>query len=226
MNRSILRALSAAAVPATLWLSLAAGPSFAEDAAATAKQASPAAEVAAPVAAAAKAAGVAKPATTKPKAETAKPKATDAASAEEKLPWADGAAKPAVTAAKPAKDKTTGEATAKTEGPLKMACPGLYEAACREAQGCTWIADIKLESGSDVKAHCSDRTPAAAKNTPAKKPVEKTAAAKSVVPKPAAPAAKAEAAPAAPAAKPATPAATVAVTPPAPAAAAPVSPTP
>ncbi len=136
-------------------------------------------------------AAVAKPVTEKPKTTAAKSKAANA-TGDEKLPWAAEAAPS--TGGPILKDKAAGDAS---QGPLKMACPGLYEAACREAQGCTWIADIKLGSGADVKAHCTDRKPTAAKDAPAKKAPAKTTAA-AVKPKPpAGDAAKASTAPSA-----------------------------
>lgn len=137
---------------------------------APAKPASPAKAVATPDAAKAK---VVKPKANPPAAKAA------AGDASEKLPWATGA-KP-VAGAKPAADKAKAAASkgAAAEGPLSMACPGLYEAACREVPACTWIADVKLQTGADVKAHCVDRNPQAAK---------KDAGAKKVTDKPKAPA--------------------------------------
>ena len=112
----------------------------------------------------------------KPKVTTpaAKPAAGDAS---EKLPWAADA-KP-VAGAKPVMDKAKAAAPkgAAADGPLKMACPGLYEAACREVPACSWIADVKLQTGADVKAHCVDRNPQAAKkDAGVKKPADKKAA--------------------------------------------------
>lgn len=167
VNRLIFSAISSA-------LLMASGPgqALAQDAA---PAAIPPAAVQAPAAAAPMTPAAITPAVTpaapaavktpaaKVKAVAAKPKPADAASAQEKLPWAATNAAPTATGNKAA------------EAPLKMACPGLYEAACREAQGCSWIADIKLESGVEVKARCVDRNPAAAKTASTKKATDKAA---------------------------------------------------
>ncbi|MEQ1576843.1 MAG: hypothetical protein ABL894_04250 [Hyphomicrobium sp.] len=121
---------------------------------------------------------------TKPKINP--PAANAAADAPETLPWAAGT-KP-TPGAKPAAGKTADKAkpaAAAAEGTLKMPCPGLYEAACREVPACTWIADVKLQTGADVKAHCVDRNPKGSKDA-AKKATDKKSSAAAVKPKPAA----------------------------------------
>ena len=47
--------------------------------------------------------------------------------------------------------------------------------------GITWIADVKLGTGADVKAHCVDLKPASAKTTTAKKASDKKPADKAAL---------------------------------------------
>lgn len=125
------------------------------------------AQDAAPAATAAPAAAAEtpKPPQTKPAAaaKTTTKKAKPAVP--ETLPWAnkggDAAGAAANSAGAPAQSVTFGAATNNAGSGV---CQGLYEAACREAKECSWLADITLSTGEAVKAHCVSRPEAPSKN--------------------------------------------------------------
>ena len=109
----------------------------------------------------------------KPLTGDAKKAAAPAAKAE-KLPWAN-APKTAPKDGAPPK-----QAAGK---PAASACTPLFEASCRETKGCAWLADIALEDGTMVAAHCVARqSPAAKKADPA--PKAEAAKGETTAPKP------------------------------------------
>lgn len=91
------------------------------------------------------------------------PKKTGKSSEPEILPWAAGAAAPAGEPSSGKKSGAAGDAATVTAAPGSGACNSLYEAACRETPGCSWLADIRLDSGAEIKAHCVDRPKSSAK---------------------------------------------------------------
>ncbi len=121
----------------------------------------------------------------KPKSKTktktkAKAKTTKKTAAKPKkpevLPWAK---KPGTSA------KTTGATGAAYRAKASKTCKGLFEALCRETPACTWVADIRIEGGPDIKAHCMDQPGRKKKKTKKKKPSgSKTKAKKAAVTKP------------------------------------------
>jgi hypothetical protein len=73
----------------------------------------------------------------------------------------------------------------------------LFEASCRETSGCAWLADIQLDDGTMVAAHCVARvSPSAKKVEPPKTEAAKTEVPKTEVPKTEAPKADKKLAPA------------------------------
>jgi colicin import membrane protein len=96
-----------------------------------------------------------------PDADAKKPQLAKKPPQQEVLPWAAGNAAGGAAAQGDAA-KSPGAKPAEAQGvtfggAAATACQGHYEAACRETPGCSWIADIKLESGAEVKAHCMSR---------------------------------------------------------------------
>lgn len=120
-------------------------------------------------AAAAKSAG-------QPPAKKSNPTAT--AIEPEVLPWAttpaEGGAPQAAAPAPEAPGKSGGAASGKQAKSAPATCEGAFEAACRETDGCAWMAEAQHGDGSVKPAQCLKKTvpgKAAKKATP-KKPEE------------------------------------------------------